>query len=110
MKIRRRGIDLTKPPMMDLLDTITVAEVMTLDPRTVPLDMPITEVSRLLDDHNSTAQILQPKHFTTQLVYPNLNRRSMSYGQPNHRYHRHDCRRFIVRLSRSFQPVLFWCR
>ena len=48
LKIRRRGIDLTRRSVVDLLDTITVGEVMTPDPMVVPADMPVEELSALL--------------------------------------------------------------
>jgi CIC family chloride channel protein len=44
MKIRRRGIDLQRPTVTDLLDTVTVGEVMTRESEMVPLGMGLNEL------------------------------------------------------------------
>jgi len=48
LKIRRRGIDLERRPAVDLLDTVTVAEVMTTDFATVKAELPVGELTDLL--------------------------------------------------------------
>jgi CIC family chloride channel protein len=48
LKIRRRGVDLDKRHVVDLLDTVTVGEVMTSDFSTVGADMPVEELTDLL--------------------------------------------------------------
>ncbi len=45
MKIRRRGIDLQRKPVSDLLGTVTVAEVMTTDVDSVPVDLPVADLA-----------------------------------------------------------------
>jgi CIC family chloride channel protein len=47
LKIRRRGIDLPERPLTDLLDTVTVEEVMTTGFQTVPASMGLAELTRL---------------------------------------------------------------
>jgi CIC family chloride channel protein len=46
LKIRRRGIDLAAAPMTDLLDSVTVGEVMTTDYDSVPADMSVVELMK----------------------------------------------------------------
>ena len=49
LKIRRRGIDLAEQPATDLLDSVTVGEVMTTDFETVQANMPVVQLlDRLL--------------------------------------------------------------
>ncbi len=45
MKIRRRGIDLQRKPVGDLLGTVTVAEVMSTELDTVPLDLSVAALA-----------------------------------------------------------------
>jgi len=48
LKIRRRGLSLQDQPPVDLLDTVTVGEVMTREITTVPADMPVNDLVDLL--------------------------------------------------------------
>ncbi|NIM23602.1 MAG: CBS domain-containing protein [Armatimonadetes bacterium] len=48
LKIRRRGIDLERESATDLLDTVTVGEIMTTHLETVPADMPVEQLMKYL--------------------------------------------------------------
>jgi CIC family chloride channel protein len=48
LKIRRRGIEPQRHPAIDLLDTVTVGEVMVRESPVVPADMPVRNLARVL--------------------------------------------------------------
>ena len=49
MPLARRGIQLVRSSEVDVLDTVKVGEVMSLNPLTVPVGMPVPEVLDILD-------------------------------------------------------------
>jgi len=49
MPLARRGIQLVRSSEVDVLDTVKVGEVMSLNPLTVPVGMPVPEVQDILD-------------------------------------------------------------
>ena len=49
MPLARRGIQLVRSSEVDVLDTVKVGEVMSLNPLTVPVGMLVTEVQEILD-------------------------------------------------------------
>jgi CIC family chloride channel protein len=50
LKIRRRGIDLERPALTDLLDMVSVGEVMTREFEAVSLDMPVHDLLERLSE------------------------------------------------------------
>ncbi len=63
LKIRRRGIDLQQPQFADLLDSVTVGEVMSTDFDAVRADMPITDLMKhLLDTGHHGVPIVDEKN------------------------------------------------
>lgn len=51
MGLARRGITLTSRSEIDLLDTVTVGEILVRDPVTARADMTVAEVEALLEEH-----------------------------------------------------------